>query len=75
MSVSLNQGIKKGKIYGKLKDLGWGGEQLDYVWKKLQGKRVGTWEIPIFKWVENKKVKEELAKRQGVAENQELRSK
>jgi PKD repeat protein len=75
MSVSLNQGIKKRKVYSKLKDLGWSGEQLDYVWKKLQGKRVGMWEIPIFKWVENKKVKQELAKRQEVIGEQGLHPK
>jgi PKD repeat protein len=75
MSISLNQGVKKGDIYSKLKDLGWSGEQLDYVWKKLHGKKTGMWEIPIFKWVENRKVKSEIAKRQGKTGTEGLRSK
>jgi len=65
MSISLNQGISKGDIYDKLKDLDWQNEQLNYVWNKLHGKRTGMWEIPIFKWIENRQVKRELEKRQG----------
>lgn len=63
MDNSLNQGIKKSEIFSKLKPLGWISEQLNYSWKKLHGKRTGMWEIPVFKWIEKKKVKEELAKR------------
>jgi len=65
MSISLNQGMKRGDMFSKLEDLGWKKEQLVYAWKKLRGKRTGMWEIPIFKWVENKKVKAELAVRGG----------
>ena len=65
MNNSQNQGIKKGEIFSKLKDLGWSGEQINYAWKKLLGMRTGMWEIPIFKWIENKEVKNELQKRHG----------
>ena len=63
---SLNQGLGKSKIFDSLKDLDWSDEQLKYAWNKFHGKRTGMWEIPLFKWVENKKVKEELAKRQNI---------
>ncbi len=63
---SLNQGLKKSNIFSKLKDLDWNEEQLRYAWNKFNGKRTGMWEIPVFKWVENKQVKRELEKRQNI---------
>jgi PKD repeat protein len=63
MSNSLTHGLKKAELFKKLKPLGWKGEQLNYAWKKLHGKRTGMWEIPLFKWVEKKQVKKELSKR------------
>ncbi len=48
----------------KLEDKKWKGEQLSYVFKKIDGKRTGMFEIPIFKFRENKKVKQEIEKRQ-----------
>jgi len=62
-----NQGIKKSRMFSNLKDLGWNSEQLNYAWNKLHGKRTGMWEIPIFKWVEKRRVKKELAKRKGTS--------
>ena len=67
MSISYNQGLRKSDIFDKLKDQGWEKEQLNYAWNKFQGKRTGMWEIPIFKWVEKKQVKEELAKRKAIS--------
>ena len=66
MGNSENQGLKKSEGFNKLKDLGWGGEQLTYAWNKLYGYRTGMWEIPIFKWVENRQVKAELEKRKNM---------
>ncbi len=66
MNNSFNQGMKKSEIFDKLKDLEWNKEQLNYAWNKLQGKRTGMWEIPVFKWVEKKQVKKELEKRKSV---------
>ena len=66
MNNSLNQGVKKSAIFSKLKDLDWSDEQLRYAWDKFNGKRTGMWEIPVFKWVENKQVKRELEKRQNI---------
>ena len=66
MNNSLNQGIQKSGIVDSLKNLNWNEEQLNYAWKKFNGYRTGMWEIPIFKWVEKKEVKKELAKRQNI---------
>ncbi len=67
MNTSMNQGLKKKEILGKLKEMSWKKEQLIYAWKKLNGKKTGMWEIPVFKWVENKKVKKEIEKRKGMS--------
>jgi PKD repeat protein len=63
MNNAETQGLSKAEIFTKLKKLGWNTEQLHYAWNKLHGYRTGMWEIPIFKWIENKKVKKELDKR------------
>ena len=52
-------------IRKKLKETGWTNEKISYAFKKIDGKRTGMWEIPIFKIFENRKVKKELEKRQG----------
>ncbi len=49
----------------KLEEKGWKKEQLTYAFKRIDGKRTGMFEIPIFKSLENKKVKQEIEKRQG----------
>lgn len=66
MNNAYHQGQTKQQIISKLKEFGWKGEQLEYAWKKLLGQRTGMWEIPVFKWIDNKKVKEELNKRKGI---------
>ncbi len=65
MNNSLNQGLSKEEIFSKLEEKGWDREKLSYVWNKLNGRRTGMWEIPLFKWIENRKVKEEIEKRRG----------
>ena len=54
-------------IERKLKKSGWNNEQIGYATKKLEGKRTGMYEIPIFKFFEQKRVKKEIAKRRKVA--------
>ncbi len=49
----------------KLGERKWKKEQIVYAFKKIDGKRTGMWEIPIFKFMENKKVKQEIEKKQG----------
>lgn len=58
-------GLGDGDIRNKLKNAGWGGEQINYAFKKIDGKRTGMFEIPIFKFVENRRVEREIQKRQG----------
>jgi PKD repeat protein len=59
-----NQGMSKSEIFDKLKEQGWKKEQLVFAWNRYKGKRNGMWEIPIFKGSENKRVREEIRKRQ-----------
>lgn len=57
-------GLNDGQIRLKLKQSKWTGEQISYATRKLEGKRTGMFEIPIFRSLERKKVKEEIEKRQ-----------
>jgi hypothetical protein len=43
---------------------GWKGEQITYGFKKIDGKRTGLWEIPVFKFLEKRKVDKEIQRRQ-----------
>ena len=56
--------LKDEEIRSKLLRLRWTGEQVTFAFRKIDGKRTGMYEIPIFKVFENMKVKEEIAKRQ-----------
>jgi hypothetical protein len=58
-------GLKDGEIRKKLRETGWSHEKITYALKKIDGKRTGMWEIPLFKGSENRKVKKELEKRHG----------
>jgi len=60
---SRNGGVSDQEIKKRLKTAGWSGERIVYTFKKLDGKRTGMWEIPLFKGFENMRVKAELAKR------------
>jgi hypothetical protein len=55
--------MKDGEIKKKLGSYNWKSEQMSYAFKKLDGKRTGMWEIPIFKFIENRRVKNEIEKR------------
>lgn len=59
-----NQGLSEREIIKKLKDYKWSGEQIAYAFKKMRGERTGMWEIPIFRWFEKRKMREELRIRQ-----------
>ena len=65
MNNANNQGLLKKEIFDRLLVLGWKKEQLEYAWSKYKGIRTGMWEIPVFKWVENKQVKQEIEKRKS----------
>jgi hypothetical protein len=57
-------GLTNRDVRKKLKEVGWKGEKIIYAPKKMDGKRTGLYEIPLFKFIENKKVKKELTRRQ-----------
>ncbi|MEK6888755.1 MAG: PKD domain-containing protein [Nanoarchaeota archaeon] len=58
--------ITEQEMKKKLLSNGWSGEQISYTAKKLDGKRTGMFEIPIFRFFEQKKIKEEMEKRQNI---------
>jgi len=62
---SRRNGLKDSEIRQSLRERKWTSEQITYAFKKLEGKRTGMWEIPLFKFVENRKVRKELEKQQG----------
>jgi PKD repeat protein len=62
---SRTAGLKDIEISKKLRKVGWKKEKIRYAFKKIDGKRTGMWEIPLFKWSENRKVAKEIEKRQG----------
>jgi hypothetical protein len=61
---SRNSKLSDDIIRKKLSVNKWSGEQIDYAIKKLDGRRTGMFEIPIFRGREQKKIMEEIAKRQ-----------
>lgn len=62
---SRKMGIGEDETKNKLLKTGWSREQISYATKKLDGKRTGMLEIPIFRPFERRKVANELAKRGG----------
>ena len=63
MATAYNQGVNKNEFFSQLGNQKWTREQISYSWNKFRGKRTGMWEIPIFKFVENRKVRQELEKK------------
>src|SRR3989344_559670 len=60
---SRKAGLRDNDGRKKLLDKKWKREQVNYAFKKIDGKRTGMWEIPIFKFLENRKVRRELQKK------------
>jgi len=59
------QGTEELQTKKKLAQSGWTGEQITYATRKLDGKRTGMWELPLFSYWEHKKVQREVAKRRA----------
>lgn len=64
ISNSRRAGMSGDETTNKLKKSGWKGEQIEYAARKLEGRRTGMYEIPIFRLFEQKKLNEEMKKRQ-----------
>ncbi|MBI5803620.1 PKD domain-containing protein [Candidatus Pacearchaeota archaeon] len=62
---SRKSGVSEKQITAKLSEKKWKNEQIVYAFKKIDGERTGMWEIPLFKFMENKKVKKEIERKQG----------
>jgi len=57
-------GLSDSEIKSKLKAQRWSGERIGFAFRKIDGKRIGMFEIPIFKWREHKEVVNQIANRQ-----------
>ncbi|MBI3333976.1 PKD domain-containing protein [Candidatus Pacearchaeota archaeon] len=62
---SRNTGLGDADIRKKLISQHWTGEQVTYAFKRLDGKRTGMLEIPLLRSFEQKKIRKEIASRQG----------
>jgi hypothetical protein len=60
---SRKNGLDDSEAAKKLKTAGWTGEQITYSFHKLDGKRTGMFEIPIFRFFEKRKIEQEIEKR------------
>lgn len=61
---SRSSGMLDEAIRKSLRGSGWSSEQLSYAFKKIDGKRTGMFEIPLFRGSEQRRVLEEIQKRQ-----------
>lgn len=76
MSNSEEQGLDKTTMLIKLRENGWDPEQNIYAYNKFKGKRTGMWEIPLFKFLENREVDKQVELRnQNPSINRELAPK
>ena len=66
MGNGLNQKLSKDAIFNQLKQRKWSNEQLNYAWKKVNNRRTGMFEIPLFSYFEKRKMKKEMAKRRAL---------
>jgi len=64
------QGLSRKEIYEKLRAKSWNNEQINFAYRKYKGQRTGMWEIPVMKFVEKKKVRNELNKRKGLEQKE-----
>ncbi len=69
---SRKNGLNDIEIAKKLKNAGWNGEQITYAFKKVDGKRTGMWEIPIFRFFEKRKIQQEIEKRKTPPQNPQM---
>ncbi len=65
-------GLTNSQIVTKLRSSGWGNEKINYVMKRIEGKRTGMFEIPLFNIFGKKKIEKEIKKRQDNSGTQDL---
>jgi hypothetical protein len=69
---SRKNGLTNSQIISKLRSSGWGGEKINYIMKRIDGKRTGLFEIPLFNLIGKKKIKKEIEKRGNAQGAQDL---
>jgi hypothetical protein len=69
MDNAEKQKLQKEEYLAKLNERAWPREQTIYAYRKYKGLRTGMWEIPIFKFLENKKVSSEIELRKRIGIN------
>lgn len=57
-------GISDGEIKSKLRQQSWSSERIRFAFRKIEGKRVGMLEIPLFTHKEHKEIVRQIANRQ-----------
>lgn len=57
-------GLSDSEIRAKLREQNWSNEKIRFAFNKLEGKSTGMFEIPLFRWRENKEVAKQIARRQ-----------
>ncbi len=62
-------GITDFQIKKKLEDSSWRGEQINFALRKIDGKRTGMFEIPLFKIFERRKMDAEIERRNQLKSN------
>ena len=68
---SRKAGIDDGETGGKLRKAKWKNEQIAYAFRKLAGKRTGMPELPFFRFLEKKKITEEIEKRKQAPQQEQ----
>ncbi len=58
-------GLNDEQAKNKLAQQGWSNEQINFAFKKIEGKRIGMLEIPLFTHIQHKKTVEKIATRQS----------
>jgi hypothetical protein len=64
-----SENIRKEDIFSRLIAKSWHREQLVFAYNKYHGRRTGMWEIPIFKFIENRRVAKEIDLRNRMGMN------
>tara|TARA_Y100000310_G_scaffold329588_1_gene399744 strand:- start:59 stop:2821 length:2763 start_codon:yes stop_codon:yes gene_type:complete len=69
---SRKNGLTNSQIISKLRSSGWSGEKINYIMKRIDGKRTGLFEIPLFNLIGKKKIEKEIEKRGNAQGAQDL---
>ncbi len=66
------QGLKREEIFSKLKERKWAFEQISFAYNKFKGMRTGMWEIPIFSFIEKRKLENTMDLKKKIGTEQRI---